>query len=186
MEERNEGTRNAYKTMHLAPGADPVPVGTNLRQIEFKVNQGAGETRLASAAGVPPVIAGFSEGLEAATYANYSQARRRFTDGTMHPLWENAAGSLEPLFIVPAGSRMWYDATQIPFLREDEKDVAAIQKEQATTINSLIAAGYEPESVVKAVIAQDWRLLKHTGAFSVQLYPPGTGPMKGAPTGDSQ
>lgn len=183
MKERHTGAENAYKTMHLAPGADPVPVGSNMRQIDFKAVRGAGETRMASAAGVPPIVAGFSEGLEAATYANYMQARRRFTDGTMHPLWENAAASLEPLFKVPAGSRMWYDAKQIPFLREDEKDVATIQKSESETINSLITAGYKPDSVTKAVIAQDWRLLEHSGAYSVQLRPPGSGDQP--PIGDS-
>jgi phage portal protein BeeE len=59
------------------------------------VTQGAGETRIAAAAGVPPVIVGLSEGLQAATYSNYSQARRRFADGTMRPLWRNAAVARE-------------------------------------------------------------------------------------------
>jgi HK97 family phage portal protein len=172
--DKHEGIENAYKTLHLAPGADPVPVGTNLKDIDFKSVRGGGETRIAAAAGVPPVIAGFSEGLEAATYANYSQARRRFADGTMHPLWQNAAGSLESVLELPdAAQRLWYDATNVPFLREDEKDAALIQQIQGTTINTLITAGYEPDSIVNAVLAQDWRLLSHTGLTSVQLTKPG-------------
>jgi HK97 family phage portal protein len=181
MEEGNTGLENAYKTLHLAPGADPVPVGANMQQVDFKSLRGAGETRIAAAAGVPPIIAGFSEGLAAATYANYAQARRRFADGTMHPLWENVAGSLESIMPRPGQEkglsgddvRLWYDAKSIPFMREDEKDAATIQNVQALTINTLITSGYEADSVVAAVTAQDWRLLKHSGLMSVQLLPPG-------------
>lgn len=178
MDEGNTGIENAYKTLHLAPGADPIPVGANMQQVDFKSLQGGGETRIAAAAGVPPVIAGFSEGLQAATYANYSQARRRFSDGTMHPLWENVAGSLESIMPRPGTRggddvRLWYDAKDVPFLREDEKDAAAIQNTEALTITSLITAGYEADSVVAAVRSGDWRLLKHSGLMSVQLLPPG-------------
>lgn len=174
-DEGHKGVENAYKTLHLAPGADPTPVGCDLDSIDFKKVRGGGETRIAAAAGVPPVIAGFSEGLAAATYSNYSQARRRFADGTMHPLWENVAGSLEILLVLPdAAQRLWYNASSVPFLREDEKDAADIQNTEAITINSLITAGYVAESVIAAVVAKDWRLLVHSGLVSVQLLPPGT------------
>lgn len=184
-EENNVGVENAYKTLHIAPGADPVPVGANLREIDFKEIRGGGETRIAAAAGVPPIIAGFSEGLESATYSNYSQARRRFADGTLHPLWENAAGSLEPVLDPPSDARLWYVAKDIPFLREDEEKAAEIQKTEAATINSLITAGFKPDSVIAAVRAGDWSLLVHTGLMSVQLLPPGTTlkPAKPAPDG---
>jgi hypothetical protein len=69
--------------------------------------------------------------------------------------------------------RLWYDADNVPFLREDEKDAAEIQGARATTIAGLITAGFTPESVVKAVEAGDYRLLQHTGLYSVQLQAPG-------------
>lgn len=107
--------------------------------------------------------------------SNYGQARRRFADGTIHPLWMNAAGSLETLLVKPGGSvRLWYDATNVPFLREDESDAATIQQTQAVTIKQLIDAGYTPDSVVDAVGASDFRRLVHTGLFSVQLQAPGS------------
>lgn len=174
LREENGGVDNAYKALNLYPGADVTIAGANMEQIDFRQVQGAGETRIAAAGGVPPVIVGLSEGLASATYSNYSQARRRFADGTMHPLWQNAAGSLA--VIMPdrgPDTRLWYDAENVPFLREDEKDAAEINQIRATTINSLITAGYEPESVVKAVDAGDFRLLVHTGLFSVQLQRPG-------------
>lgn len=176
MDERHSGSHNAYRTMHLYPGADATVVGSDFRQLDFKTVQGAGETRIAAAAGVPPVIVGLSEGLQGSSLnaGNYGQARRRLADGTMHPLWQNAAGSLAPLLPSPGpGTRLWYDASDVPFLREDEKDAAEIAQMQAGTIRTLIDAGYTPESAVASVEASDWRLLQHTGLFSVQLQPAG-------------
>jgi phage portal protein BeeE len=175
MEAEHAGEMNAYKTLHLYPGADATVVGSDLRSVDFRQVQGAGETRIAAAAGVPPVIVGLSEGLQAATYSNYAQARRRFADGTIHPLWQNAAGSLEALATSPGDDvRLWYDASDVPFLREDEKDAAEIASTQANTINSLVTAGYTPTSAVAALEASDWRLLEHSGLYSVQLQPAGT------------
>jgi len=174
MRESTEGLANAYKNMYLGGGASAQVVGANLRQIDFKQVQGAGETRIAAAAGVPPVIVGLSEGLQAATYSNYGQARRRLADGTLRPLWRNFAGSIAPLVRVPAGARLWYDDRDIPFVREDRKDEAEIRQTDASTIRALVDAGYQPESVVAAVKAGDFSRLVHTGLFSVQLQPPGT------------
>jgi phage portal protein BeeE len=169
------GVDKAYETLHVGGGADVEVVGANLKELEFKVTQGHGETRIAAAAGVPPVIVGLSEGLAAATYSNYAQARRRLADGTMHPLWGNAAGSFETIVPPPdEGARLWYDARDVPFLREDSKDAAEIAKTQATTIRTLVDAGYTPESVSKAVLSGDYGLLEHSGLYSVQLQPAGS------------
>jgi hypothetical protein len=70
-DEKTEGAANAFKTLYLGGGADAKTIGANMRQVDFKAVQGAGETRIAAAAGVPPVVVGFSEGLAAATYSNY-------------------------------------------------------------------------------------------------------------------
>ncbi|GAB2714464.1 phage portal protein [Streptomyces bullii] len=179
MEAEHRGPENAGKTLYLGGGADVTIVGSNFQELDFARVQGAGETRIAAAAGVPPVIVGLSEGLAAATYSNYSQARRRFADGTIHPLWQNAAGTLRRL-VRPTGKaasgavRLWYDPRDVPFLREDRKDAAEISFRQAQTIRALVDAGYTPASVQRAVDAEDWSLLEHTGLFSVQLQPPGT------------
>ncbi|MCZ0207907.1 phage portal protein [Streptomyces sp. UMAF16] len=188
MEAGHRGVENAYKTLYLGGGADVTVVGSDFKQMDFSAVQGAGETRIASAAGVPPIIVGLSEGLKAATYSNYGQARRRFADGTIHPLWQNAAGSFAPL-VTPPGSgsgavRLWYDARHVPFLREDARDAAEIQGIESRTIRALVDAGYTPESVQQAVRASDWSLLVHTGLFSVQLQKPGStdAPALPAPT----
>jgi hypothetical protein len=181
MDAAHQGPDNAGKTLYLGGGADVKVIGANLADMDFKQVMGHGETRIAAAAGVPPVIVGLSEGLSSATYSNYAQARRRFADGTMHPLWQNVAGCFANIVprpvspLGPAGSnvRLWYDSRDIPFLREDKRDAAAIQGEESSTLNKLITSGFTPESAVKAVMAEDWGLLQHSGLTSVQLLPPG-------------
>jgi phage portal protein BeeE len=174
MEEQVGGVANAYKTLFLGGGADAQVVGSNLKDSNLKDIQGAGETRIAAAAGTPPVIVGLSEGLKAATYANYQSARRRFADGTMRPLWRNAAGSLANIIRVPPRAALWFDDRDIPFLQEDAQDRANIMQTEAATLQSLVSAGYTPESAKEAVLADDFGRLEHSGLVSVQLLPPGT------------
>jgi phage portal protein BeeE len=167
---QSEGGDKAYKTLFTMAGHSPTLVGTNLRQIDFKSVQGAGETRIAVAAGVPPIVVGLSEGLDAATYSNYGQARRAFADGTMRELWQNVAGSFSVLVNVPRGE-LWYDDRDIPFLQEDRKDAAEIQAAEAQTLRTLFDGGWDPDACIDAVTAQDWERLKgkHTGALPVQV-----------------
>lgn len=175
LDRQHAGADNAYKTMHLGGGADVKVVGADLRQLDFKSTQGAGETRLAAAAGVPPVIVGFSEGLAGSSLneGNFKAARRRFADGTLRPLWRNAAGSLARLLPVPAAAELWFDDRDIAFLREDREAAATIQQSKAQTIGRLVEVGYTPESVIGAVEADDFGLLVHSGLYSVQLQAPG-------------
>ncbi|MEU2075427.1 phage portal protein [Streptomyces sp. NPDC013489] len=183
MDSGHRGVENAYKTLYLGGGADVTVVGRDFQQLDFAKVQGAGETRIAAAAGTPPIIVGLSEGLQAATYSNYGQARRRFADGTIHPLWGNVAGSFATLLRSPGtATRLWYDVTGHPFLREDRKDAAEIQGIQSRTIRALVDAGYTPESVQRAVESEDWKLLQHTGLFSVQLQAPGSTGSSTTPT----
>lgn len=182
LEEDHRGAWNAYKTLYLGGGADPVVIGKDFSQMAFAETQGKGESRLASAAGVPPSWVGFSEGLQgsALNAGNFTAARRRFADGTMEHLWAAASRSLEVIVDRPpsrsneAPAQLWHDIRSIPFLREDAKDHAAIQQQEAATMRTLIDAGYEPASVIKAVSTADWSALAHTGLFSVQLQPPGS------------
>lgn len=188
MESEHKGAFNAYKTLYLGGGADPTPLGKDFREMDFATTQGKGESRLASAAGVPPSWVGFSEGLQgsALNAGNFTAARRRFADGTLTHLWSNAAASLETLVRLPKGEgvHLWYDLRGIPFMREDADIAAKIQSTQGQTMRALVESGWEPESVKAAIIAQDWKKLKHSGVYSVQLQPPGTELAPTAPTSD--
>jgi hypothetical protein len=185
MEEGHKGLANAYKTLYLTAGADATVVGADLRALDFKIVQGAGETRMAAAAGVHPVLVGLSEGMQGAALnaGNFNSARRSTADTTMWHLWSNAAGSLESIVPPPGGARLWVDP-DMPFLREDRKDAAEIKQIRATTLNTYLTAGFTPESATKALIAEDENLLKHSGLLSVQLQEPGTeqtAPVEAAP-----
>lgn len=174
--EQHEGAENAGKTLFLGGGADIKTTGQTFENLSLKATQGANETRIAASAGVPPVIVGLSEGLQAATYSNYSQARRRFVDGTLRPLWGSFAGAFRFLVDVPAGARLWYDDRDIPFLREDVKDQAEIFARDAQSARTLVDGGWGADAAIDATTAKDLRRLvkQHSGLFSVQLQPPGT------------
>lgn len=173
------GTANAGKTLALGGGADVKVVGSNFEQLAIKAVQGAGETRIAAAAGVPPVVVGLSEGLTGSSLneGNYGQARRRFADATMRPNWRSAVTALSTLVPPPAGSRLWFDASDVAFLQEDMADDAVIREAHARTIRTLVDAGFAPAAAVSAATDGNFDGLgaSHSGLFSVQLQPPGSG-----------
>lgn len=175
----HRGVQNAYKTLTVGGGADVTVVGTDFKQMAFTEVMGRGETRLASAAGVPPVIAGFSEGLQGSSLnaGNYKASWRRFTDGTMAHLWANICGSIQEIMPPPdSGTRLWYDTSSVPSLREDAIDAATILSTKSKVIRDLGDGGWDPDSVIDAVTSENLGLLKgtHTGRLSVQLQAPGT------------
>jgi phage portal protein BeeE len=178
MESGHRGAAQAFKTLYLGSGADVKVVGATLDQLSFKAVQGAGETRIAAAAGVPASIVGISEGLagSALNAGNYTAARRRFADGTVRPLWRSAAGALQALVPPPdPASRLWYDDRDVSFLQEDVLDGAEIRARDAQTMRTLVDGGFEPQSVIDAVTTGDMTRLVHTGTLSVQLQAPGAG-----------
>ena len=176
MQEQYTGADNAYKTLYTAGGADVTVIGTDLKQIDFKVTQGAGETRIAMAAGIHPVVLGASEGMQGSSLnaGNFNAARRLTVEKTFKPLWRDLVSCLSVLVPVPAGARLWYDSRDVGFLREDEQDAANIADTRSRTIKTYVDAGFTPESSVSAVVNDDPTLLVHTGLFSVQLQPPGS------------
>lgn len=162
MEAGHRGVANAYKTLYLDNGADATAIGSDFQQLDFKVVQGAGETRIAAAAGTHPVIVGLSEGMQGSSLnaGNFNSARRLMADKTLWHLWSNVAGSLETIVPPPSGSRLWIDADGIPFLREDRKDAAEIQQVKATTIATYIDKGFTRDSAVAATVGEDPSLLR--------------------------
>nr|WP_237531565.1 phage portal protein [Streptomyces sp. SID3212] len=173
----HQGAWNAYKTLFLLGGADVTPLSMDFRQLEFSQTVGKGESRIAAAAGVPPSWVGLSEGLQGSglNQSMYAAARRRFADGTIRPLWRIAAASMQNIVITPNDqSQLWYDDSQVAFLREDQTDLAEINRIQANAIDSFIKSGFKPDAAVQAVLTRDLRVLtgQHTGLVSVQMQPP--------------
>lgn len=180
LDSKYTGWQNAGKPLTIGAGWDVQVVGANPQQIDLKSLQGAGETRIAAAAGVPVPIVGFSEGLAGSSLnaGNYGAARRRLADGTIRPLWRAACTALSTLVPPPPGTRLWYDAADVSFLQEDEQDAASIRETNARTIRQLVDAGYDPDASTVFAQTGDANVLvgKHSGLYSVQLQPAGAQP----------
>lgn len=174
LEARHTGPQAGFKTLYLGAGADVKTVGSNFADLAMASVQSAGETRIAAAAGVPAGIVGIAEGLKgsALNAGNYQAIRRRFSDGTVRPLWRSACGALSTLVTLPAISRLWYDDSDVAFLQEDVTDTAAVRGKNAETILALAQSGFTLDSIVAAVSTGDFTLLVASGLISVQLQPP--------------
>jgi phage portal protein BeeE len=181
--ESHEGAENAYRTLLLTSGADVTPVGVNMKDLDMAKLRALSETRIAMAGGIHPVVLFSSEGMQGSSLnaGNYKAAKGATADETFRPLWANVCASLEMICPPAPGVRLWYDERSVPFLREDMQEQAEIKSAEATTINQLVLAGYTPDSAVAAVMQSNWKLLQHSGLFSVQLQPAGATPP--APTG---
>lgn len=175
--QRHEGSRNAYKTLVLGGGADVTVAGSNLQQLDLKNTQGVDETRIALRSRVPATVLGISEGLagSALNAGNYSQTRRLWSDAWFTPTAQNLCAALERIVSFPATGavELSYDPSQVMFLQEDRKDEADIRSTQASSMRQLIEAGFEPMSVTSFIATGDASVLKHTGNVSVQLQPVG-------------
>ncbi len=175
MEASHKGSANAFKTLYLQPGADATVIGSNLQSLDLTSITAHSETRISYLSRVPAVILGIAAGLKGSSLnaGNYGEARRNFADSWYYSTLQDCCAALGAIVNVPGGAELWYDVADVPLLREDAADAAAIEQVKATTIVSLINGGFEPDTVVQAVLAQDMNLLKHTGLVSVQLQPPG-------------
>ncbi|MFS8586663.1 MAG: phage portal protein, partial [Acidimicrobiia bacterium] len=145
--------------------------------LDLKGVQGGFETRIAYLSRVPAVVLSIAEGMQGSSLnaGNYAQARRNFADSWVYPTLQDICASLATIVDVPSDAELWFDTSDMPFLREDEKDAAEIEQIRASTIRQLIDGGFTPESAIRAVVTEDMSVLQHTGMLSVQLQPPGTG-----------
>jgi phage portal protein BeeE len=176
LEREHRGLGNAYKTLYLGEGADATVVGSNFTEMALRAVQDGGETRISVLSRVPAALLGISEGLRgsALNESSFAMARRVFADTWLTDSLQNLCGSLAPLVNVPVGSELWFDTTDIPLLREDGKDQAAIELQKQQMIVAYTNAGFTAKSAVTAVDTQDVSQLVHTDLLSVQLQPPGS------------
>lgn len=176
MNETKHGVEHAYETLYLGGGADVQVVGANIQQMDFRSSLGHSETRIAMALRVHPTIVGTAEGMHGSTLndGNFKAAKNLLADGALKPMWRSLMNAYSVLLDVPSGSRLWFDTSDISFLRQDQKELADIQQVQSQTISAYIQSGYTADSSRDAVLQNDLSLLEHTGLFSVQLLPPGT------------
>lgn len=165
-----------HNTLYLGGGADVQVIGANIQQMDFRSSLGHSETRVCMALRVHPTIVGIAEGMHGSTLndGNFKAAKNLLADGAMRPMWRSLVNAYSVLLDVPAGKRLWYDDSDIAFLRQDRQETAEVQATQSQTIAAYIQSGYTADSSRDAVLHNDLALLEHTGLFSVQLLPPGT------------
>jgi hypothetical protein len=178
LEEGHTGVHNAYRTLYLTAGADAGVLGANLKDLDYKALQGSAETRISVASRVPAALLGISEGLagSALNAGNYGAARRNFADSWLYPTLQSLCACLSQIIPVPGDAELWFDTSDMPFVREDEKDAAEIRSMDATVLRTLVDAGYDPDAAVAFLQGRgDLSQLvgKHSGMFSVQLQEPG-------------
>jgi hypothetical protein len=127
IEAHHTGPWNAYKTLYLAGGADPVPMTFNLRDLDYKNVIGrrrdAARVGRRRAADDRRVLRGSRRlGPQRGQLQAVEAAPRRRHAA---PAVAQLRRSLEAILPPPApGSRLWYDDRDIAFLRDDEGDAA--------------------------------------------------------------
>lgn len=176
---RHSGVENAFGTMVFDEGADLTVVGSNMEGAAFDALQAAGETRICMAAGVPAIVVGARQGLQASAIGEYQQALRAFADMTMRPNWRSFCAALETLAPPPPGSQLWFDVSDVSALRQGEKDQADTMVQMAAAANQFFMAGFSADSIVEALSSGDVTLLVHTGVTSVQAQPGSSPPPAG-------
>jgi HK97 family phage portal protein len=82
------------------------------------------EARIAGLLGIPAIVAGLEVGIEHATYANFSEARRQAWDDCIIPI-QTAIGramtvQLLPDYSPPKGMYVAFDYSRVPILQEDQ------------------------------------------------------------------
>ena len=174
--DRHQGSGQAFKTAFLGGGADPVVLGSSLKDLDQIATSQVVQSNICAAAGVPPVVINSIAGIEQMTYANYSLAMRAFADLTVRPLWQLIATKFRPMVTPkPRNAELWYDVSGVSALQQDARDDAQIVQMQASTIRNLTDGGFDPASAVSAVVSGNLGSVVHTGLLSVQLLPPAIG-----------
>lgn len=184
IDEKQTGYQNAYKTLYLGAGADIQVIGSDFKSMDFSNLTSDGEVRMAAAAGVPAIIAGFSGGLDASTYSNVSQARKWVVDSLLRPLWRNAAASLATIVNVPAGAELTVDTRDVAICREDAGIQAILMKDQAQALMFLTSAGYDGDVAAAAIASGD--LSQLVGSFTPPAVAPANPPLRFADAYDGE
>lgn len=115
------GGNNRGDLAVLDDGATIQRLGLDLEQLAFDALRKVPEARIAAAFRVPPILAGLNVGLETATYSNYEQARKAFTQDLLVPLWRAWAAEVESALAPEFGNGVSarHDLTKVASLQQD-------------------------------------------------------------------
>jgi HK97 family phage portal protein len=110
----------------LSGGMQYQRVGLDMAELALDALHGVPEARIASAYGVPAIVAGLNIGLTRSTYSNFEEARKMFTEQTLVPLWRAMASEIQQS-VVPLFRRPCYvdfDLKRVAALNENTTAIA--------------------------------------------------------------
>src|SRR5258708_21589779 len=95
---------------------------------------------------------------------------QKFANIWARPQWRSACGALSKLVNVPAGNRLWYDASDIAAVEDGEMEKGQAGLVKAQGLLALTQAGYTHDSAVAYVASMDPSKLQQNMAA---VAPPG-------------
>ncbi len=105
----------------MPPGVEATYPGL-LEDLDWPGLSGMSEARVCAVLGTPAVLVGLRVGLEQSTYANYSEARKAFFQGTLVGLWNALDDALTMGLLRQEGdteNEVRFNTDDIPELQED-------------------------------------------------------------------
>ena len=120
----------------LEGGAKLTRASLNMEELAFEALRKIPEARICAVMRVPPILAGLSVGLDNATYSNYEQARKAYTEDTLVPLWRSVSGQIQRDLVPDFGGSV--------VVRHDLRQVAALADDLTarwTRVLSAVAGG---------------------------------------------
>jgi HK97 family phage portal protein len=118
------GGKNYGKPAFLEGGVTIQRLSLGLNELQIDQLMKIPETRVAAMLGVPAIIAGLGVGLDSATYSNFGQAMKVFTDYTLVPLWRSVAEQIQEAM------RSEYSDGENLVVRFDTSRVLALQEKE--------------------------------------------------------
>jgi HK97 family phage portal protein len=139
--ERGFGTANKGKVAVLPRGVEYQRIALNMEELALDALRAVPEARIASAYGVPAIVAGLNIGLARSTYSNFEEARKAFTEQTLVPLWKSVAAEVQSSIVPLFGNDVYvdFDLSAVRALQEgnDAKAVwvIAAKEKRILTVN---------------------------------------------------
>ncbi len=118
------GGKNFGLPAVLAGGMTVQRLSLGLNELQLDQLMKIPETRIAAVLGVPAIVAGLGVGLDSATYSNFGQAMKVFTDYTLVPLWRSAAEQIQE------SMRSEYEDGENLIVKFDTSRVMALQEKE--------------------------------------------------------
>lgn len=123
---RNFGSDNRGNIALLNNEAEVKQFGFSPRDLDLISLHKHPETRIAAVLDVPPILANLGSGLDAMTYSNFEQARKKFTQTKMVAHWRNdqeaLTNQLMPDFTADRSVLLAFDLSNVAALQEDENE----------------------------------------------------------------